>query len=48
MEKSATLSETLSDLQVYVVSIQEQYISLLNQKIMLEKELAGLDGCGVD
>ena len=48
VEKAANLSEILTDLQVYVVSIQEQYISLLNQKIMLEKELTNLDNCGMD
>lgn len=45
MDKAAILSEIINDLQVQIVSIHGQYMSLLNQKIMLEKKLAGLEGC---
>lgn len=48
VEKATKLSEIITDLQIHVVSIQGQYISLLNQKMMLEKKLTNLDNCGAD
>ena len=41
--KATKLSELIDDIQDHLVSIHSQYISLLNQKIMLEKKLAGLE-----
>ena len=43
IDKASKLSEIIIDLQSYVMSIQSDYIHLLNQKKALEKRLLSID-----
>ena len=46
LEKASKLSATIVDIQSYLVAIQAEYITLLNQKNDLEKKLRELeDSC---